>query len=114
MLPSGGAGFFLEYPPSSRSSSYGGSDGTPTFGSDGKGTWGGQKPIGMPHGKRMVMRKTDLESVRRAARVYHSNKDAAAALGIGSGSFSRICRENGIETPHMRVRRLGREGRRSG
>ena len=50
------------------------------------------------------MIKTDIECVRRAARVYASNKDAAAALGIDTRSFSRICRENGIQTPYYRGR----------
>ena len=51
-----------------------------------------------------------LESVRRAARMYATNKEAAAALGIGSGTFAKICRENGIETPHNRKLRKEREG----
>ena len=50
------------------------------------------------------MIKTDIESVRRVARIYASNKDAAAALGIDPRSFARICRENCIQTPYYRSR----------
>ena len=39
------------------------------------------------------------ETVERAARVYSSNTDAAAALGIAAGSFVRLCRRHGIEPP---------------
>ena len=49
------------------------------------------------------MIKTDIESVRRVARIYASNKDAAAP-GINPRSFSRICRVNGIQTPYYRSR----------
>ncbi len=39
------------------------------------------------------------ETVERAARVYSSNTDAAAALGIAAGSFGRLCRRHGIDPP---------------
>ncbi|GEM_PF-2034861 len=45
------------------------------------------------------------ETVERAARVYSSNTDAAAALGIAAGSFGRLCRRHGIEPPQQRRRR---------
>jgi len=48
--------------------------------------------------------------VERVARMYKNNKDAAQALGILSGTFSRLCREYGIETPYARKRRQQREG----
>ena len=51
------------------------------------------------------MVKTTRDRVERAARIYPSNKEASAALGIAAGSFSRLCREYGIETPHSRHRR---------
>ena len=54
------------------------------------------------------MAKTDLESVRRAARLYARNNDAAAALGIDPRSFARICRQSGIETPYSRSLRKRR------
>ena len=44
--------------------------------------------------------------VARAARLYTSNTDAAAALAITLRSFSRLCRRYGIETPWARKRRL--------
>ena len=36
------------------------------------------------------------DSVRRAARMYATNKEAAAALGIGSGTFATICQGHGV------------------
>ena len=42
------------------------------------------------------------ERVERAARIYASNRDAGLALGIAPGSFSRLCRRFGIETPQVR------------
>jgi hypothetical protein len=41
----------------------------------------------------------------RAARLYASNQDASRALGIAAGTFGRLCRQYGIETPHARRRR---------
>ena len=49
------------------------------------------------------------EELERAARIYHSNKDAGQALGIAAQSFSRLCRRFGIETPQARRRREQRE-----
>lgn len=49
------------------------------------------------------------ERVERAARMYATNKDAAAAMGCTSASFSRMCRKYGIETPwHRSQRKAGR------
>ena len=48
-----------------------------------------------------------LGQLRRVARLYHKNPDAATALGLTPPSFSRLCREHGIETPLERKRRLG-------
>ena len=45
------------------------------------------------------------EEVVRAARMYHTNADAAAALGIPSGSFGKLCQRPGVETPSARMRR---------
>lgn len=45
------------------------------------------------------------EQVERVARIYKSNKDAGRALGIEMRSFSRLCRQYGIETPYARRRR---------
>lgn len=45
------------------------------------------------------------ERVADAARIYGSNNEAAAALGCSPGSFSRACRDHGIETPRVRRRR---------
>ena len=45
------------------------------------------------------------EQVERVARIYHSNEDAGRALGIVDRSFSRLCRQYGIETPYTRRRR---------
>ncbi len=51
------------------------------------------------------MEKISLERVERVARLYASNKEASAALGIAAGSFGHICRRHGIETPHARRHR---------
>jgi len=48
------------------------------------------------------MAKIARERIERAARIYASNQDAAAALGIQPGSFSRLCRQYGIPTPRQR------------
>jgi hypothetical protein len=52
-----------------------------------------------------MMEKTGRERVERAARIYHSNRDAGIALGIDQRSFARLCRRYQIETPGARRRR---------
>ena len=52
------------------------------------------------------MQKTGRERVERAARIYHSNRDAGTALGIDQRSFARLCRRYNIESPGARRRRL--------
>ena len=63
------------------------------------------------------MQKTQRERVERVARIYASNKDASRALGISLGSFGRLCRQYGIETPYERRRKppvySGRRGERN-
>ncbi|MCC7264682.1 MAG: hypothetical protein IT369_19375 [Candidatus Latescibacteria bacterium] len=51
------------------------------------------------------MEKVDPSRVERAARLYVSNKEAGQALGIAAGSFGRLCRQYGIQTPQARRRR---------
>ena len=51
------------------------------------------------------MQKTSRERVERVARIYASNKDASRALEISLGSFGRLCRQYGIETPYERRRK---------
>ena len=51
------------------------------------------------------MDQFDRERVKRAARIYASNRDAGLALGIAPGSFGRLCRRFGIETPQVRRKR---------
>ena len=53
--------------------------------------------------------RTDRERVERAARIYNSNRDAGLALGITPGSFGRLCRRYGIETPKVRRKKLATE-----
>ena len=55
--------------------------------------------------------KTDRSRIERVARMYNSNKEASAALGIASGSFSRLCKRFEIETPYARRLRIVRECR---
>ena len=52
-----------------------------------------------------------VEQLERAARMYKTNVEAAAALGIARGSFGRLCRQHGIETPYVRRQRERREAR---
>ena len=49
--------------------------------------------------------KVTRERLERACRMYRSNTEAAHALGVYDGSFSRACRREGIETPAERKRR---------
>jgi hypothetical protein len=51
------------------------------------------------------MSSFEKERIERAARIYASNYDAGMALGIAPGSFGRLCRRYGIETPQARRRR---------
>ena len=41
----------------------------------------------------------EKKTIERAARVYSSNKEAAATLGIQPGNFGRLCRQYGVSTP---------------
>lgn len=52
-----------------------------------------------------IMRKIEPDRIERVARIYASNREASDALGIAPGSFSRLCRLYGIETPYARKRR---------
>lgn len=47
----------------------------------------------------------DQATIERVARVYKSNQDACAALGITLRSFGRLCAKYGVETPYMKKRR---------
>ena len=38
--------------------------------------------------------------------LYHTNAEAAAALGMTMRGFGRACRVQGIETPYVRKRRM--------
>ena len=51
----------------------------------------------------------ERQQIERVARIYHSNEDAGRALGITMRSFSRLCRQYQIETPHARRRRRRQE-----
>ena len=57
------------------------------------------------------MQKVPREWLERAARVYNSNADASRALGIAGGTFGRLCRQYGIETPFARQRNARRAAR---
>ena len=52
-----------------------------------------------------MLQQFDRERIERAARIYSSNNDAGSALGIAPGSFGRLCRRFGIETPQARRKR---------
>ena len=57
------------------------------------------------------MEQFDRERIERAARIYASNRDAGQAIGIAPGSFGRMCRRYGIETPQARRKRRTRPDR---
>ena len=57
------------------------------------------------------MDKVSCDSVARAARIYKSNKDASAALGISLRYLSRLCSQYETETPHARHRRRIQEAK---
>jgi len=48
------------------------------------------------------MERIDRERIERVARIYSNNQDASRALGIAAGTFGRLCRQYGIETPYAR------------
>lgn len=52
------------------------------------------------------MPSIERERIERAARIYKSNQDAGRALGIRPGSFGRLCRKYGIDTPGERRQKL--------
>lgn len=45
------------------------------------------------------------ERIERAARIYATNRDAAAAIGCTPSSFGRLCKRLGVETPRARMQR---------
>ncbi len=57
------------------------------------------------------MQKIPQDWIERAARVYASNQEASRALGIAGGTFGRLCRLYGIETPFARQRRRREQAR---
>jgi len=42
-------------------------------------------------------------TIERAARMYHTNVQAAQALDLHKSSFARICHAHGIQTPFERA-----------
>lgn len=50
----------------------------------------------------MLRTRIPRERIARAARIYSSNNEAGAALGIKPSSFGRLCRHYGIPTPQQR------------
>ena len=59
----------------------------------------------------MLSRGVTRDAIERVARVYRSNQDASAALGITLRSFSRLCRRFAVETPYAKRRRSFSEAR---
>ena len=47
--------------------------------------------------------------IRTVARIYNTNRYAAEALGIAPGSFERLCKHYGVQSPAQR-RQKAREG----
>ena len=56
------------------------------------------------------MVKTERERVARVARMYRTSTEASRALGIAVGSFCRLRRVYGIQTPVARRKRRGGDG----
>lgn len=50
----------------------------------------------------MLLSGIPAETLARAARLYKTNKEASAALGMSMRGFARACRRHGIETPYAR------------
>lgn len=52
------------------------------------------------------MRKSEFsrEQIERVARLYTTNKEASAALGVCPHTFARLCRRYGITSPWERQR----------
>ena len=50
------------------------------------------------------MPSIEKDRIKRVAQIYASNDAAGSALGIAPGSFGRLCRRYGIETPQARMR----------
>ena len=49
--------------------------------------------------------KVARDEVERAARIYRTNKAAAAAMGISATTFDKLCRKYGVDSPHARSQR---------
>ena len=60
------------------------------------------------HPQELLNRVTE-EELQRVTRLYKSNKEASIALGIHSGTFSRLCRQHGILTPYVRKQQARRD-----
>lgn len=54
----------------------------------------------------MFLNGIPAETLERAARIYKTNKDAGAALGMSMRGFARACQRHGIETPYARRKKL--------
>ena len=59
----------------------------------------------------MLNRGVTRDAIERVVRMYRSNQDASAALGITMRSFSRLCRRFAVETPYAKRRRAMVEAR---
>ena len=59
----------------------------------------------------MLNRGISRDAIERVSRIYRSNQDASAALGITMRSFSRLCRKFAVETPYAKRRRSMAEAR---
>lgn len=57
----------------------------------------------------ILMNSIPRADIERVARIYKTNQDASQALGIHPKSFSRLCRQYGVETPYLRQQRRRQE-----
>ena len=58
--------------------------------------------------KKQSDRSFDRDRVARAARIYHSDKYAAEAMGISTQRVRILCCRFGLETPDQRRARRAR------
>ena len=63
-------------------------------------------------GQRRSSRAVRAPDVYKAHMSTHLNADACSALGIAGGTFGRLCRQYGIETPFARQRNARSRARR--
>jgi hypothetical protein len=60
--------------------------------------------------RNLPTRDLQREQVERCSRMYKTNKFAADAMGVSTGSFSRMCKRYSIESPNQKSARIATTG----